>query len=425
MISGLSVPVLGLIDTAIVGRVGTPAALGAVALGSWLFDLLYWSFGFLRMGTTGLISQARGRGDLESMRPLLARPLFIGLIGGIVVITLGDIASPYILSFMVGADSLSSADREQAQLTMIGVSYFRARVCGGPAVLMNYALLGWLLGMGRAKSALWMQLSLNTLNTLLSVWWGNLYGVVGIGAASAASQWITCAYWGHRIWWRYCPPLPWISFKRAMKDKVAWLTLLSLNFHLWVRTCLLLTSFGLINALSARFGPLTLSANALLLHLQSLQSFTLDGFAHGAEVIVGERLGAKNLHGYRESLRAGMELTMGAAAVISLIYFLGGAQVLRLLTHHSSVIDEALMYLPWAIFSPLASAPCFLLDGVMIGAVASGRMMRGMIISSVGLIIALCLLLPIYGNHGLWMSFLLFMLIRSITLAPLAIKLGK
>ena len=303
MISGLSVPILGLIDTAIVGRVESSVALGSVALGSWLFDMLYWSFGFLRMGTTGLISQARGRQDMERMRPLLARPLLMGLILGVCIIYLGFNLAPHLISLMVG-------DPEQTELISKGIEYFRARVYGGPAVLMNYALLGWLLGMGQAKRALFMQLGLNILNALLSLLWGIKYGVEGVGWASAVAQWAIFVYWGSEIWTKHCPPLSWNKLHKSLKDRSAWGTLMSLNVNLWIRTCLLLGCFGLLNTLGARLGVLTLSANALLLHLQSLQAFALDGFAHGTEIMVGEKIGAKDLPGYRHTLRVGFEWTM-------------------------------------------------------------------------------------------------------------------
>jgi len=418
MISGLSVPILGLIDTAIVGRIETPVALGAVALGSWLFDMLYWSFGFLRMGTTGLISQARGRQDLQGMRPLLMRPLLIGLFAGVLIVSFGALVAPKVIQLMVG-------DPTQVTLINKGVDYFTARMYGGPAVLMNYALLGWLLGMGQAKRALGMQLGLNVVNGCLSVWWGLSFGVIGVGWASAASQWLTLGYWGRDIWLKRCPPLPFETLKLALKDIEAWRTLISLNVNLWIRTCLLLGSFGLLNAIGARFGALTLSANALLFHLQSLQAFALDGFAHGTEIMIGEQLGAQNKEGYRKTLRVGFECTMVTSVMIAFIYFVGSEQILSLLTHHEAILNEANQYLAWAIVSPLFSAPCFLLDGVMIGAVASTAMRNSMLISVMTLILGVFLLIPIWGNHGLWCAFIIFMIMRFITLIPTTFRLGK
>ncbi|MAD61098.1 MAG: MATE family efflux transporter [Myxococcales bacterium] len=418
MISGLSVPILGLIDTSIVGRVDSPLALGAVALGSWLFDLLYWGFGFLRMGTTGLIAQARGRNAQQELRSLLARPLLLGLGFGILILIFAYYLAPTFLHYLAGQQAKS-------ELIVKGIEYFRARIFGGPAVLMNYALLGWLLGMGDVKQALKMQVSLNSLNAVISLGLGLLYGVSGVGAASALAQWLVLIYWGIQIWFKDCPPLSSSVLIEQLKDLKAWRGLVALNLNLWLRTCLLLGSFGLLNALGARFGAMTLAANSLLFHLQSLQAFALDGFAHGAEIMVGEQLGAKNKKGYLVILRVGFEWTMITALIIALFYSVFGTLILELLTHHQVVISNAQDYLIWAVISPLLSAPCFLLDGVMIGAVASQTMRNGMLISA--LVLGGCLLLSLdqWGNHGLWFSFMLFMMTRCLTLLPKALSFAK
>ena len=416
MISGLSVPFLGLVDTGIVGRVGSAEALGAVALASWLFDLLYWSFGFLRMGTTGIVSQARGRGDQAKLKVYLARPLLFGLVAGIFVLFTGQVFSSEILYLLAGD-----------QKTLIGTAnqYFTARIYGGPAVLMNYALLGYLLGIGKAKSALVMQVGLNGVNAIFSIWWGLSLGVEGVGYASAFAQWLILFYWLPRLWLKESPSLSNQYLSAGLKNIHEWKDLLSLNFDLWVRTCLLLGSFGLVNSVSARLGVLTLSANALLLHLQSLQAFALDGFAHGTEIMVGEFLGAKKLNHYQKTLRAGFEWSMGTALVIAVIYCLFADQLFELMTHHTEVIEESKRYLAWAICSPLISAPCFLLDGVMIGAMAGSSMRKSMIISAMGLVLLLQVLVPTYGNHGLWLAFLSFMLLRALTLFPQSLIMGR
>ena len=418
MLSGLSVPILGLIDTSIVGRVDSPLALGAVALGSWLFDLLYWGFGFLRMGTTGLIAQARGRNAQGELRSLLSRPLLLGLFFGVLILSLAYYLAPIFLNYLAGPQA-------ESELIDKGLEYFRARIFGGPAVLMNYALLGWLLGMGEVKEALKMQVSLNSLNAVMSLWLGLSYGVSGVGAASALAQWLVLIYWGSQIWFKSCPPVSTPHLIVQLKNLKAWRDLISLNLNLWLRTCLLLGSFGLLNALGARFGAMTLAANSLLFHLQSLQSFALDGFAHGAEIMVGEQLGSKNQKAYLITLRVGFEWTMITAVVIALFYGAFGTFILELLTHHQVIISTAENYLIWAVISPLVSAPCFLLDGVMVGAVASQTMRNAMLMSALTLGGGLLLSIDHWGNHGLWFSFMLFMMTRSLTLLPKALKFAK
>ena len=409
MISGLSVPFLGLVDTSIVGRLSTPDALCAVALGSWLFDLCYWSFGFLRMGTTGLVAQAKER-EPDSLRVLLARPLIIGMVAGILLILLGHPLSHDLLSLMAGV--------HQTEVSTVAAEYFKSRVWGGPAVLMNYACLGWLLGTGRAKLALASQLTLNVLNTVLSLWWGPIYGVAGVGAASAVAQWITALGWCALIWLRLSPPFSSQLLFKELKKKKPWQALAALNFDLWLRTALLLGCFGLMNSHSARFGALTLSVNAILLHLQSLQAFILDGFAHGIEVVIGEQLGRGDRKGYRYALRSAFELAMVSALVISMIYFAGASTLIKWLTHHETVHQAVQPYLIWAIISPIISAPCFILDGVMIGATQSSAMRRGMIWSALWFALCSFTCTSLWGNHGLWAAFLSLMICRAITLMP-------
>ena len=370
------------------------------------------------MGTTGLIAQARGRNAQQELRSFLARPLLLGLVFGILILIFAYYLAPTFLHYLAGQQAKS-------ELIVKGLEYFRARIFGGPAVLMNYALLGWLLGMGDVKQALKMQVSLNSLNAVISLGLGLLYGVSGVGAASALAQWLVLIYWGIQIWFKDCPPLSSSVLIEQLKDLKAWRGLVALNLNLWLRTCLLLGSFGLLNALGARFGAMTLAANSLLFHLQSLQAFALDGFAHGAEIMVGEQLGAKNKKGYLVILRVGFEWTMITALIIALFYSVFGTLILELLTHHQVVISNAQDYLIWAVISPLLSAPCFLLDGVMIGAVASQTMRNGMLISA--LVLGGCLLLSLdqWGNHGLWFSFMLFMMTRCLTLLPKALSFAK
>lgn len=417
MISGLSVPLLGLIDTSIVGRLDHPDAVGAVALGSWLFDLSYWSFGFLRMGTTGLIAQARGQGVTDQLKAHLARPLLIGVGIGMFIVTLGQ---------LFGGEMIDALSGDQnKEISSVARPYLFARLWGGPAVLMNYACLGWLLGMGYARFALLHQISLNLINICLSLWWAPYLGVSGVGAASATSQWLLAIISVTMIWFYLSSPRPFEQLKEDLSSRQEWLALAHLNFNLWVRTVLLLGSFGLINLMSARLGPLMLSVNALLLHLQTLQAFVLDGFAHGAEVIVGEQLGRADQAGYRSAVLRGLEFMMFSALIFSLFYFTFSPWILSLLTHHQELIEAVSPYIKWAIISPLISAPCFLLDGVMIGATQSLAMRNGMISSVIILLVSLYVLVPFLGNHGLWIAFLFFMASRALVLVPATLRLSK
>ena len=409
MVGGLSVPLLGLVDASIVGRFDDPNALGAVALGAWLFDLIYWSFGFLRMGTTGLSAQAFGRGDDIELKATLARPLIAALFLGTTICLLAPWLGPPALSLLSDGSSA---------LSPTAVDYLLSRVWGGPAVLVNYALLGWLLGTQHAKSALTLQVGINALNIGLSLWWGPLYGVSGVGAASAVSQWVIACFSLMWVWGWVAPSISLQALKSQLKSKAPWRSLWALNRDLFIRTALLLSVFGALNATGARLGALILSANTILLHLQTLQAFALDGFAHGVEVLVGEAIGRRDRALFERSVKAAGALTLGTSVLIALIYALASEHIVDLITAHEQVASTASLFMIWAILSPLLSAPCFLLDGVMIGATSGVAMRRGMILSAVVFVLSMLSGVSIWGNHGLWLSLMIFMVVRALTLAP-------
>ena len=409
MVSGVSVPLVGLVDAGVAGRLEAPEALGGVALGGWLFEMLCWTFGFLRMGTTGLVAQAEGSGDQQAQVVTLARALITALVIGL-TLSLGAI-------WLTGP-SLELLAGGQGPSASSGASYLTARMWGATPAMLNYVCLGWLLGRARPRSALALQLVMNSLNMGLSLWWGPRYGVAGIGAASAAAQWLTACLGLAWVLLKTTPKLPRGALLKGLRDHAAWSSLAKLNLDLMVRTSLLLAVFGAMNSVSARLGALTLSANALLLHLQSLQAFALDGFAHGVEVLSGEAYGAGAGTRLKGAVRVGLRLTMGTAALISLCYAVGSDELFALLTRHEEVSLIARELAPWAIISPLISAPCFLLDGVMVGATQGSAMRRGMSWSALVFILSACLAVPSLGNHGLWLSLMCFMLARALTLRP-------
>ena len=409
MLSGLSVPLLGLVDTSIVGHLGGTYPIAAVALASWLFDVMYWAFGFLRMGTTGLVAQHTGQRDLKPLFALLVRASALAIgIGSALLFILPWCASP-LLEWMT----------QESQIHQEAVAYFHARLWGGPAVLLNYVLLGTLLGTQHPRWALCMQVGMNSLNCWLSWQWSIDYGVVGVGAASALSQWITLlvmiGIWGGKkkeIWKTLTFPL----IREALLHLQAWKAVLFLNINLMIRTLVLLASFGLLHWVGGQLGGIYVALNSLFLHLQSLHAFALDGFAHGAEVLIGQAYGQQNQKRLRLILRESTRLTVISACILTGVYWLGSGWILSLLTNETQLLDLIPQYQIWIILTPLFSAACFLLDGVAIGLTASKAMRTSMIIS--GLLYGLSLLIwvPLFHNHGVWVAFLSFMVARAFTL---------
>ena len=414
MLSGLSVPLLGLVDTSIVGHLGGAAPIAAVALASWLFDVMYWAFGFLRMGTTGLVAQHLGQVNLKPLYALLIRASALAIgIGCLLLLILPWCAAP-LLAWMT----------QEQPIHQEAVAYFQARLWGGPAVLLNYVLLGTLLGAQYPRWALCMQVGMNGLNCWLSWTWSIPYGVAGVGAASALSQWITLiimlGIWGVKqkeIWHTLTSSLIYESLLHLK----AWKTVLFLNLNLMIRTLVLLGSFGLLHWVGSQLGGIYIALNALFLHLQSLHAFALDGFAHGAEVLIGQAYGQKDQRRLRLILRESLFLTGISACLLTGIYWLGSGWILSLLTNETHLLALIPQYQIWIILTPLISAACFLLDGVAIGLTASKAMRNSMVISGLLYGFSLAIWVPLFHNHGVWMAFLSFMVARAFTLwMPLA-----
>jgi len=416
MISGLSVPLVGLIDAGVVGRLSAPEALGGVALGGWLFEMICWSFGFLRMGTTGLVAQAKGKSDPLELSATLARGLLTALGIGVCL----SLCSP-----LLTGPALALLSGDSAEVNASAGAYLSARLWGMTPALLNYVCLGWLLGLARPRSALALQLLMNGLNASLSLWWGPMFGVGGVGGASAVAQWVTAGVGLSWVITQTAPRVEWEHISERLRRSDAWRALAQLNVDLFIRTALLLGVFGAMNSGSARLGALTLSANALLLHLQSAQAFALDGFAHGAEVLTGEAIGMSARARLRRVIKASAHLTALTALLISAVYAVAHKPIFMLLTTHDEVVSLAIEVAPWVIFSPLISAPCFLLDGVMIGATQASSMRRGMITSAVIFALIAMIGVPLLGNHGLWLAFLCFMATRALSLTPTLLRLYR
>ena len=409
MLSGVMIPLMGMVDMAVVGRLPNSKAMGAVALGAWLFDLFYWSFGFLRMGTTGLSAQAYGRNDRSELILQWIRPVFLALVlGGILFIS-----APLYLYIMM--PWLRGNDQALKQLCQ---DYFMARVWGGPAVLVNYVCVGWLLGVQKSKWVLLIQSTLAFCNIALSLILGDMIGLIGVAYASAIAQVIVAIIASYICYRTFAMSIWTVVRDYTFKDKHAWYQLWNVNRNLMLRSILLLLAFGAFHSVSVRQNSDLLAANALLLHLQTLQAFILDGFAHAMVAMVGQALGAKDKLQLQITLKVGWQYSTCASVIIAILYLLFFTPLISCFTTHMNIIATAQSYWMWAVISPICSAPCFLLDGVMIGATLSRTMFIAMGISVICYLICLFILPIMLGNHGIFLSLMIFMLLRALTLYP-------
>ncbi len=416
ILSNLSVPLLGAVDTAVVGHLPEPHHLGAVALGSMVFNFIYWGFGFLRMGTGGLTAQAHGAGDADEVRAAVARGLAIA--GAIALVT---VAAQGPIVFIVFEAVEASADVESSARI-----YVLTRIWGAPAALSIYVILGWFLGLQNTRATLYVQLWMNGLNIVLDVVFvvGFGWGVFGVALATVIAEFagLGLALWLMRGALReIAGRLDWGRVRSRRRMRMT----LGLNADIFVRTVCLVFAFAWFTAQGARMGDVLLAANAVLMNFQIFMAHGLDGFAHAAQAMVGRAVGAAD----RAELRAAIRVSSFWAAVTAcglvLVYAAAGAGIVALLTGIEDVRDAAGEFLPWAVAMPALSVAAFQLDGIFLGATL-GRQMRNMMVVSVAAYLALCAaLIPLWGNHGLWLAFAAFMALRGVTLGVAYPAVGR
>ncbi len=408
VLSNLSIPLVGAVDTAVVGHLPDPSFIGAVALGAVIFSFLFWGFGFLRMGTTGFIAQAHGRGDSGEIVATTFRALLLALLLGAGVILVQKPVA--ILAFW--------ALEGGAHLEGLAAQYFQIRVWSAPATLVNYTVLGVLIGLQRTGTALMLQLLLNGCNIALDLVFvvGFAWGVEGVALASLTADWLA-AIAGAAVLTRLMPRREFaVDRKRLLAPDRMW-ALLRVNANIMVRTLCLIFAFFYFTAQGTRLGEQTLAANAVLMHMQHFLAYGLDGFAHAAEALAGGAFGAGRLRQFRSAVRATTLWATVVAVGYALVYATFGDAIVSLMTDIEPVRQRANEFLPWLVVLPLLSVWSFQLDGIFIGATRTTEMRNGMIISLAVYLSGAWVLVPLLGNHGLWLALSVFMISRAVTLA--------
>lgn len=402
----LTVPLLGLVDTAVIGRMDDVALIGGLAVGSIIIDVIFTTFNFQRSGTTGLTAQAHGREDEKEKQAILFRALLLAVIIGIAIIALAPLLLQVGLWLMAPGESVAEATSD----------YFLIRIWATPLTLANYALLGWLVGIDRTGLGLALQFLLNGVNIGLSVLLGLAlgFGIAGVAWATVIAE-LAATIAGLVIAFRLMK-----SEHRPLRgqivDSTAIKRLFNLNADIMIRSFVLLSAFAYFTAQGARFGDLTLAANAILLHLALATAYFLDGMATAAEQIVGRAVGARN----RPAFLRGLQLTFFwnglIALTLALMLYFAGDWFIELITTNESVRGEAKPYLWLAALVPLTGVAAFQFDGIFIGATWS-RAMSTMMLLSFAIYLASFQLMPAsWGNTGLWIAFNLFFVSRSVTL---------
>lgn len=411
VLANSAVPLLGLVDTAVIGNTGSVADLGAVALGAIVFSFVYWTFGFLRMGTTGFTAQASGAGDTAEVRATLGRALLLGFSIGLVLLLLQR-------PIIAVALSLLGATEEVEGLTR---SYFVLRIWGAPAALGTFAMLGTFVGLGRTRHLLATQLALNGLNIVLDILFAGVlgWGVEGIAVGTAMSEWVTFVLAlvlvlrllrdersDEEPFW---PP-------ERIRDPVRLRATVGANADIMVRTLFLLLGFAWFTNQGAQFGDEILAANHILLQIVTLSAYLLDGYAHATEILVGRAVGAASRSAFDSAVRSATELAAASAIALAGIALIFGRFLVVRLTDLEAVRAVAMDFLPWSAAYVALSFAAFQLDGIFIGATGTRGMRNASVISCVAFIGATYLTVPAMGNTGLWLAFLGYVVARAVAL---------
>lgn len=406
IITNITVPLLGMIDIAIAGRLGSAVYIGAIALGANIFNMIYWNFGFLRMSSSGFASQALGGRNFPEVMNAFIRSLAIGLGVGFLIILLqypiGQLASGLIQS---GPESIEHV-----------MTYFRIVVWGAPAVLGMYAFKGWFIGMQNARIPMIVAILNNVLNIILSVLFVFGFGmkIEGIALGTTLSQVISLLV-AAGFWWKYYRRLRKYIRKETIWDKKPIREYFRVNSDIFVRTFLLTLVTTFFTFASSGMGETILAVNALLMQFFMLFSYFMDGFAYAGEALTGRFYGAKNQPYLQWMIRRIFfwGLMVSIAAVV--IYMLFPDPILHIMTNDLTIIEHTKDFMFWTILIPIVGFAAFLWDGIFIGATASAEMRNAMIFSSIVFFACYFIMTPLWGNNGLWLAFILYLFVRGLT----------
>ena len=407
IISNITVPLLGLVDVAIVGHIGDAAYIGAIAVGSMLFNVIYWLFGFLRMGTSGMTSQALGRRDLAEVLRLLVRSLSIGVGIGVLFFVLQK--------WLIGCGLWAMSP--EADVVELARRYCYVCIWGAPAVLGLYGFTGWFIGMQNTRIPMMVSLTQNVVNiiaSLLLVFVGGMT-VEGVALGTVIAQWwgflMACLF--YRFHYRR---LSKYDYRRHLFAAEPLKQFFSLNKDIFLRTLCLVAVNLFFTAAGSRESTIVLAVNTLLMTLFTIFSYFMDGFAYAAEALSGKYYGARNMGAFREVVRS----TMGFGAVVAvgftLLYIVGGENFLSLLTSDKQVIAASGEYFWWAVLIPLSGMSAFVFDGIFVGITQSKSMLCSTTVASASFFGLFFGLHPFLGNHALWLAFILYLLLRGIVL---------
>ncbi|WP_127900944.1 MATE family efflux transporter [Solirhodobacter olei] len=407
VLSNATVPLLGAVDTGVVGQMGQAAPIGAVGVGAVVLASIYWIFGFLRMGTSGMVAQARGAGDAAETGAILTRALLIGGAAGAAAILLQ-------VPLFWAAFRLAPASADVERLSRL---YLSIRIWGAPAAISIYAVTGWLIAMERTRGVLILQLWMNALNIGLDLWFvlGLGWGVPGVAVATLISEWtgVLLGLWLCRAAFGGAQ---WHDWGRIF-NRERLRRMVSVNADIMVRSMLLQGAFTAFTFIGARFGDRTLAANQVLMQFIEITAYALDGFAFAAESLVGQAMGARAPLTLRRAAILTSQWGAAGSVALALAFAVLGPHLIDLMATDPGVRETARHYLPWVVAAPIVGVASWMFDGIFIGATMTRAMVQAMAVSVALYAVSLFTLLPLWGNTGLWAALMILNTARGLTMA--------
>ncbi len=407
ILSNVTTPLVGAADIGVIGQLGQPAMLGGVAIGAQLFGLVFWTFGFLRLGTSGMTAQAKGAGNTDEIAATLERALMVAAVLGLVLIILQVPIGALALWLIGGSPEVQKAAHV----------YYDWRIWSAPFVFVNYALLGWFIGLGEAGRAFAVQLLLNLVNIGTSILFvlGLKWGVAGAGAAALTAE-IVAAVAGLVVAFYEIGSRGGRAPRAVLFDAAALRRVFAVNTDIMIRSTCLMLAFVTFAAQGARHGDVALAANGVLFNLFEISAYFLDGFASAAETYAGQAIGALRRDRFLEAVWLSSLWAVILSLAASLALLVLGGWIIDVMTTSPDVRAAAREFLPWCALSPIVGVAAFQLDGIFIGA-TRGTDMRNMMVLSLAVFLAsVQVLTPLLGNHGLWLALTIFFVVRGLAL---------
>lgn len=410
IISNITVPLLGLIDVTIVGHLGSASYIGAIAVGGMLFNMIYWIFGFLRMGTSGLTAQAYGAHDLKEVTRILLRSTGISLMLALALL---------ILQYPIRLIAFELIDTS-AEVQQLATLYFHICIWGAPATLGLYSFSGWFIGMQNSRFPMFIAITQNIVNIVASLLFVFVFGmkVEGVALGTLIAQYAGL-FMAYLLWLRYYRPLRKYISRKQLFTHDAMKRLFQVNRDIFLRTLCLVAVTVFFTSTGAAFGDVVLAVNTLLMQLFTLFSYIMDGFAYAGEALTGKYIGAGNRQELRRTIRHLFGWGIALSLAFTLLYGIGGKEFLGLLTNEQSVISASGDYFYWVLAIPLAGFAAFLLDGICIGATSTHIMLKAMVVASGSFFLIYYSLHNVLHNHALWLGFIVYLALRGIMQALL------